>query len=81
MVRAQPTRQQLQHALEVSGCALDLDAAMQFPALATALRNAAAALASLTPVRDTRCAPGRHYRAPTVDMRSRAANDDTDKDL
>lgn len=73
MVRAEPSRQQLQRALEASGSRLDLDAALQFPALATALRNSAVALANLRPVADTR----RRYRGPTVDLQCRAANDDS----
>ncbi len=74
---AEPTREQLLHALRVSGCTLDLDDALSRPALAVALKNTARALANPRPAQP---APSladklRNPPRPGGDFRMRAAND------
>lgn len=80
----EPTREQLLHALRVSGCTLDLDEALMHPALAVALKNTARALADPRPA-----APApvpaladkmRDLPRPGGDFRMRAANDHDEGD-
>jgi len=74
-MRALPSRDDLQRALVVSRCSVDLDTALRSPALALALANTAEALGRPGATR----APSSRSRAPRLDWRARAANDDTDR--
>lgn len=67
----QPTREQLQHALERSGCRLDLDAALANPMLRILLTNYAEALAQ----QQTGSFKRLSRMAGATDWRTRAAGD------
>lgn len=67
----QPTRQQLQHALERSGCRLDLDSALAIPAIRILLTNYAEALAQ----QEAGSLKRLSRMAGATDWRARAAGD------
>jgi len=73
--RPEPTRAQLEHAMRVSRCSSDLDAALACPALAVALKNTALALASKTGANQAEHPRVPELSRPAGDFRMRAAND------